>query len=540
MPSESHPEIRTLLQELVAVRSDTGTSQELAMADKLLSVLRADPYFVRHPERCGTFEQGDALHRPVVWGLRPGRSPRTVVLLGHYDTVEIECYGALKPYATDPAALKARMREQEIRDPGLRRDLEDDAWGFGRGMADMKAGLAINLHALLTRKEGEAGVLFLAVPDEERMSSGAIQAVPLLHRLRQRFGLDYRLLVLTEPETSAGEDLGLVRAYGGGTGKILPVVLAKGVLTHAAHILDGLNSAFMLAEIVRSVELDTSLVSGDRGQFVQPPATQILRDLKSGYDVSVPEYSAACFNLMFFPTRSPLSLLEDLRRICARAAHRVVRRYHRAFDAMVGMGAMAESARQRFVPEVLTLGELELRLGAAPGFEAFRRATLDRLQEQVRSGRCALPDASIEYLKAMAERAAFPGPAVVLGISPPYYPAVSNTAIGADVAPCLEGLDEFLRTRYASRLEYLPYRASITDLSYTSCPDPSAERSLLGHVALAPALYDVPVEQIAQLNLPVLALGPIGREIHRAGEHVYLPDVTGRIPDLVAAIIDRV
>ena len=224
MPTEAHPEIQTLLQELVAVRSDTGTTQELAMADKLLSVLRADPYFVRHPERCGAFEQGDVLHRPVVWGLRPGRTPRTVVLLGHYDTVEIDCYGALKPYATDPPALKARMRQQEIHDPGLRRDLDDDAWGFGRGMADMKAGLAINLHTLLTREEGEAGVLFLAVPDEERMSSGAIQAVPLLHGLQQRFGLDYRLLVLTEPETTTGEDLGVVRVTGGGTGKILPVV----------------------------------------------------------------------------------------------------------------------------------------------------------------------------------------------------------------------------------------------------------------------------------------------------------------------------
>jgi arginine utilization protein RocB len=270
------------------------------------------------------------------------------------------------------------MLQQEIQDPGLRRDLEDEAWGFGRGMADMKAGLAINLHTLLTRKAGEAGVLFLAVPDEERMSSGAIQAVPLLLGLRERFGLDYRLLVLTEPETTNGEDLGVVRVTGGGTGKILPVVLAKGVLTHAAHILDGLNSAFMLAEIVRSVELDTGLVSGDKGQFVQPPATQIMRDLKSGYDVSVPEYSAACFNLMFFPTRSPLSLLEDLRGICARAAHRVVRRYHEAFDAMVGMGAMAGTARQQFAPEVLTLGELEQRLGRAPDFEAFRQATLGR------------------------------------------------------------------------------------------------------------------------------------------------------------------
>jgi arginine utilization protein RocB len=189
---------------------------------------------------------------------------------------------------------------------------------------------------------------------------------------------------------------------------------------------------------------------------------------------------------------------------------------------------------------VLTLGELEKRLGPTRGFTGFKQGLLDRLQEQVRAGRCTLPDATIQYLKAMTERAAFPGPAVVLGISPPYYPAVSNTAIAKDVSPYLEGLDKLLRTRHASRMEFLQYRASITDLSYTSCADPEGERRLLDNVALAPALYDVPVERIAQLNIPVLAVGPAGRDFHRVAERVYLPDVTGRIPDVVAAIIDRV
>ena len=35
----------------------------------------------------------------------------------------------------------------------------------------------------------------------------------------------------------------MVRVNGGGMGKMLPVVLAKGVLTHSAEILKGLNSA---------------------------------------------------------------------------------------------------------------------------------------------------------------------------------------------------------------------------------------------------------------------------------------------------------
>ena len=34
----------------------------------------------------------------------------------------------------------------------------------------------------------------------------------------------------------------------------------------------------------------------------------------------------------------------------------------------------------------------------------------------------------------------------------------------------------------------------MTDLSYTSCTDPAAERRFLDNLALAPDLYDVPVE----------------------------------------------
>ena len=166
--------VHDLLLELVAVQSDTGTLHELAMADKLLAlILRADPYFARHPDLCGAFEAGDVLHRPVVWGLRRGRSRRTVILEGHYDAVETRAATApssRSPWTRRPCA--ARMREQGIQDPDLARDLEDEAWGFGRGMADMKAGLAINLHTLFTREEGEANLLFLAVPDEESMSSG--------------------------------------------------------------------------------------------------------------------------------------------------------------------------------------------------------------------------------------------------------------------------------------------------------------------------------------------------------------------------------
>jgi arginine utilization protein RocB len=535
MASDSARQIQGLLLELVGVQSDTGTPHELAMAKKLLALLRGHGYFARHPDQCGAFEDRDLLHRPVVWGLRRGRSSRTVILEGHYDTVEIDCYGLLKPYALTPALLKQHMKPE---DPQVGEDLDDEAWGFGRGMADMKAGLAINLHTLLSLEDPDVSILFLAVPDEENMSSGALQAIGLLGRLQEQFGLDYRLLILTEPQIHGKEDLRTIRINRGGIGKMLPVVLAKGVLTHSAAILKGLNSAFMLAEIVRSIELNTSLSSSDQGVVSPPPAVQFMRDLKTTYDVTVPEYSAACFNVMFLRTRPPMALLEDLERICADALASVLHRHQEAHRIMAGQGGADEDEPRAFRPTVLTLARLEQQLQArSETFPEFKRETTHRLGEKVRAGELNLPTASIQYMRAMVERAGIPGPAVVLGVAPPYYPSVQADALGKDFAPCLDGLDAFMRTRYATGVEFVPYVAGMTDLSYTSSTDPVAERRFLDNLALAPEVYDVPVERIARLNIPAVTFGPAGRDIHKPGERVYLPDVTRRIPDLVARII---
>ncbi len=533
--------IYDLLLELVGVQSDTGTTQELVMAAKLHALIRDQAYFAGHPDQCGTFECGDALGRPVVWALRRGTGRRTVILAGHYDAVDLEPYGWLKPYALDPAQLRARLRTSDIQDPGLARDLEDEAWGFGRGMADMKAGLAINLDALFTLEGTDVNLLFLAVPDEENMSSGALQSVALLHQLKDRFGLDYLVMLLTEPQirsaAPAGRELQMV---GGTMGKMLPVVLARGVVTHSAEILKGLNASYMLTEIVRRVELTTDLVSEHLGVFTQPPTVQIHRDLKTMYDVSVPEYAAACFNFLFLKSRPPLTLLQDLERLCREAMEDVLERYQGAFDVMAAKGFIAPGERRRFQPEVLTLAQLERRIrDRDQDFATFKGETTEGLKKDLGAGRINLPGASIQYPKALAERARLTGPAVLIGISPPYYPAVHHPDPGPAVEAALADLGGYLRDRHGIELRRVPYLSGMTDLSYTSSEDPAAERRFLDSLALPRDIYDVPVEAIAQLDIPAFLIGPAGRDVHKRGERVYLPDVTTHVPDLIRRLVTR-
>src|SRR5690606_19468921 len=90
-------------------------------------------------------------------GKEPGKGAnqrRAVVLTGHFDTVETASYGDLQPLALDPARLAPALVEKlaaEADDPDSARalaDLKSGAFLPGRGLLDMKGGLAAGLAVL--------------------------------------------------------------------------------------------------------------------------------------------------------------------------------------------------------------------------------------------------------------------------------------------------------------------------------------------------------------------------------------------------------
>ncbi|MDR1885973.1 MAG: M20/M25/M40 family metallo-hydrolase [Synergistaceae bacterium] len=536
--------IEEILFELVAIRSDTGTPLECDVARKIRELLDEEPYFRSHPEYCGCFERGDIFKRPVVWALKKGLGSRTLILMGHYDAVEIESYGLLKPYALSPLKLKEKMLEEGTGDESLRADLAGGDWLPGRGIGDMKAGLAINMHTLFSCEPANLNILFVAVPDEENMSSGALQSVYLYEELKEKFGLDYAMCLISEPQIRAGGEKGDITMYSGTMGKFLPLVMAKGVLTHAAEILHGLNSSFIIAEIIHNMELTTDLVSSDRGAFTQPPTVQIMRDLKTTYDVSVPEYSVLGLNVLFLGDRPPSSLLQSLMDICRRSMDSVIARYNSAFDFMRDRGFIGESSRKKFRGSVMTLSDLRdaVRDRCGGEYESFAADLDARVKSEVESGRMTQQNASVYIMKSLLDKSGITDPVAVVGVSPPYYPATCNEELGRDTADYTRGLSEWMKTRFGVGVEETSYLSGMTDMSYMSCCDPVSDRAFLRNLAIPEGVYDVPVERMARLNIPSFLVGPAGRNIHQAWERVYMPDVRERIPELfrrIAGIMDE-
>lgn len=75
---------------------------------------------------------------------------RTVILTGHYDVVDTEEYGEFRKYAYDVEAWKNASGPElegllEMLTPEARADFCSGEWLFGRGVNDMKGGLAVGL-----------------------------------------------------------------------------------------------------------------------------------------------------------------------------------------------------------------------------------------------------------------------------------------------------------------------------------------------------------------------------------------------------------
>ena len=193
--------ILDIMKDLVSVQSDTGTKMEEDMAERIAAYFKEDPYLSAHPNHWGLADTNDFLGRHVVWALKEGTSRKTLILTGHYDAVEIDCYGELKPLALKPEALREEMLRQKLGDELMQQELASGDWLPGRATADMKGGLAIGLYELLTLPENaEIGILFVAVCDEENVSAGMRGAVNVLLELKKHFALDYLATLVLEPQ----------------------------------------------------------------------------------------------------------------------------------------------------------------------------------------------------------------------------------------------------------------------------------------------------------------------------------------------------
>ncbi|NLY35625.1 MAG: M20/M25/M40 family metallo-hydrolase, partial [Tissierellia bacterium] len=240
--------IQDFAVELTKVGSIVGSKDELNSTKKVMDRFQEMEYFKKNPDDLFYVDAiEDPLKRNSVVAIvrgKKGDSKKTVVLIGHTDTVGTSDYGEIEAFATNPDELPEKLAGVTIPED-TRRDLESGEYLFGRGIFDMKSGVSILMHILeelsLDLENLEGNIIFAGVSDEEGGSAGMLSVVPELVRMMDEEGFDYRAMIDTDYSAPRFEGDETRYIYVGTVGKLMPSFFIVGSETHAGDPYKGID-----------------------------------------------------------------------------------------------------------------------------------------------------------------------------------------------------------------------------------------------------------------------------------------------------------
>jgi len=537
--------IYELLLELAAVPSISASEEgENLAADLIFEKLSQLRYFRRNPENLALISvEGDPLGRNIVTALVRAmpETDRTIILTGHFDVVDIDVCGSLKTFAFDPEEYTRRIGEMPISQEA-RSDLESGDWLFGRGVADMKLGVAIEMCLLAefceNPSELDANILFLAVPDEENTSAGMRGAIPTLARLQKEQGLDFLACINTEPTvTTSSVDSGGV--FLGSIGKVMPFFLCVGRESHVGEYFQGLSASLIVSHLNILLEGNPSYADM-LGNTLFPPQTCLkIKDLREAYSVTLPERAVAYYNYLTV-SKTPATVLEEMKEVAALAQERALLHISNSRGCYLEMGH-TDLPAVSWHPKVITVQEL-FSMAARRYGDGFRKdydTFLSGLDQDLDER-----DKGIEVVNFLLDVAEEKGPFVVAGFLPPFNPFRVNQRSTVKEIVLVETAGELVRLardEYEKELSISEVFEGITDLSYLGFQGEKDELvPLMDNIPGWGSIYGLPVDELLELDIPVMNLGPIGRDAHKNTERVQLSYGLDILPRLIGHAVKRI
>ncbi|QIG47558.1 M20/M25/M40 family metallo-hydrolase [Nordella sp. HKS 07] len=505
-------------------RSVTGSPEECDFPHLLRTMLAQNRYFRLNPEHLRVQPLGDGTRRSNLLALVKGEGRKTVVLAGHFDTVPFDDYAELAPFACDPEALLPMIIDKLKRtgeNPQALADLESGEYLPGRGLLDMKSGIAAGiavLEAFAAEEHRQGNVLLLATPDEEDRSAGMRKAAALLPEIARESGLDISLVINLDSIADDGDGSFGRSVTTGSIGKLLLTALVIGRETHACYPFAGINASYLAAELLSEFECAPELAETSGHEIAAPPSALYVKDVKSGYNVTTPARIFLYWNTLQH-RRGPAEVLSIATGMAREAMERAV--------ARLAARARAVSPPQPFGEEsvaVLSFAELVAQARRSdPDFETsfalLNRELADR-QDLDFPARARL---ITEFVWASTK---LPGPAVILGFGSLPYPAVTlkDEALGERLMAVLDQAAAEKGTT-VSRLGYFP---GISDMSFLgeASGDLSAAEANTPVWGASFALGPSPA-------YPVINIGPWGRDYHHWLERLHMPYAFDVLPLLV-------
>ncbi|WP_333657521.1 M20/M25/M40 family metallo-hydrolase [Tissierella praeacuta] len=528
MNKEIAARIEQIAIELTKELSVVETLGELDSVQKIYNIFLEMDYYKENPNHIKFVDiVKDKLGRKSVLAIlkgKKGNSKKTVLMIGHTDTVGISDYGSLKEYANRPYELTEKFKEIAPTLPEeVRKDLESGDYLFGRGIFDMKTGdaIIIALMEYISKniEDFEGNLIYAAVCDEEGNSGGMLSVIPELVKIQEKEGFEYLALLDTDYMTSEFEGDENKYVYIGTVGKLMPSFYVVGKETHVGESFKGIDPNQIASSITNRINLNADFCDVAEGEVSLPPITLKQRDLKPEYSVQIAKTSTLFFNYATHCS-TPDEVLVKMKDAAIEAFQSTIDNLNIQYERFCKLSGR-EYKKLPWKARVLTYEELYTKVKSEMGNELNKR--IEKVtEEMLKDESIDQRDFSLKLVEEVHSLWSDREPVVIVYYTPPYYPHIYIEGNVPKEKALLNAVaDAVSTTKSDYKLVYKKFFPYISDLSYGAAPkDPKIIAALKNNMPGFGTKYDLPLEDMQKLDLPVLDIGPFGKDAHKFTERI--------------------
>ena len=543
-------EVKRITSEMVAIPSiNKEPGGESAVARYVGDYYMSLPYFQAHPDQVMVFQtKNDFVERhstiAYVKGTK-GNSNKTIILLGHIDTVGVDDFAQYRDYAFDTEHLPEVLKEHFDLPQHVIDDIDSGEFMFGRGALDMKSGVAG--HMVIMKyfsehpEELDGNLVQFAECDEEDNSKGVITGLDVLVDLKKKEGFEYIACINADYSTdyAPGDENRYI--YYGSIGKLLPCFVAFGKEAHVGAAFSAFDPNLLIAEVTRNMSLNTDLCDIAQGEVAIPPISLKQMDTKGPYTVQTALVAFSYYNY-FTHGLNPAQVLEKCKAIGVKSMDSVIEYLNTQWKRFCEISNVPCQPLP-WKTRVYTWEEFYNELAEKHGkpFEDAIQAYKEKLQAD---------DPTLDlrlYSLKVAEEAwkwhEDKSPALVIFFGSVYSARIEmtrKTEKECELLDAVEAAVEVVRPEAERQIKTRMFYPYISDSSFMAvCDELSSVDTLGANMPSWKTKYFHDVNKILEIDVPVVNIGTFGRDGHMLTERVDMKQTFRNVPNITFEAVSR-
>ena len=533
--------VKNLTKELVRIPSIVKTSGESDVARWIYNYYLGLEYFKQYPEQVVLQETiNDEIERhnaiAMVRGTK-GDSNRTIVLMGHLDTVGVDDFGVNREAAFDPDKLPEVLKSLNVSEEVMK-DIESGEYMFGRGALDMKGGVAGHMYMIeyfsKHPEELNGNLIAIAECDEEDNSHGIISALKILLKWKEQYGLEYVAAINADYSTPYHPLDNNQYVYFGTIGKLLPSFYVTGKETHVGNSFGGFNPNSLIAEINRKIDLNSELCDEAQGEVTVPPTSLKQTDTKVGYTVQTPLAAYSYYNF-FTHSMSPKEVIEKVKGKAEEAFDDLLEYMDGEYRKYCEMGKHTYTPLP-YRKRVYTWEEFYNELVTIHG-DKFRHylhnfaADLNKTNPSM-----DLRDFSVAVIQEAWKWSVDKSPVVIIYYSSLFSSRIEmrgKTVMEKALLDAVKDSIALVQKHSEKPIVVKMFYPYISDSSFMALSDdPDELVALEKNMPSWGTKYNHPIEDILKINVPVVNIGTFGKDGHSLTERVHIKYTFENVPNM--------